>query len=81
MTTKTYESIKRLLVERFSIDPAIIRPEANLQEDLHLDSMDAIDLLLALNDTFSVRIPEKSLEGIHTLAELVQAVEANKIRL
>ena len=43
--------------------------------------MDAIDLLLALNETFSVRIPEKSLEGIHTGDQLVQAVEANKFKL
>ena len=81
MTTKTYEKIKQLLVGRFSIDPAIIVPNADMQKDLGLDSMDAIDLLLALNETFSVRIPEKSLEGIHTVEQLVQAVEANKFKL
>lgn len=81
MTTKTYEKVKQLLVERFAIDVAAIRPESDLQKDLHLDSMDAIDLLLALNELFSIRIPEKSLESIHTLSQLVQAIDENKPKL
>lgn len=71
----TFDRLQKILVERFVIKLADIQPDADLQEDLKLDSMDAIDLLLAVNETFSIRIPEKTLEQIHTVADLVEAVK------
>ena len=71
----TFDRLQKILVERFVIKPEDIQPNADLQEDLKLDSMDAIDLLLAVNETFSIRIPEKTLEHIHTVSDLVEAVK------
>lgn len=79
MNQKLYEKVRDILVQRFAIAPNLISPEVDIQKDLHLDSMDAIDLLLALNESFSTRIPEKSLEHIHTLSELVNAIETHKV--
>lgn len=79
MNQKLYEKVRDILVQRFAIAPNLISPEVDIQKDLHLDSMDAIDLLLALNESFSTRIPEKSLEHIHTLSELVDAIEGHKV--
>ena len=75
MTATTFETIKNILVERFAINPSIVQPKTDLQNELNLDSMDAIDLLLAINETFNIRIPEQSLENIHTLDELIVCVE------
>jgi len=49
-----------------------------LHNDLQLDSMDAVDLLMAVNEKFSVRIPETMLETIHTVADLAAAIQASK---
>jgi acyl carrier protein len=75
MTTKTFEQLKHILVERFGIDPAAVQPITDLQKDLNLDSMDSIDLLLAINEVFDIRVPEQMLEDVHTISDLVAVVE------
>ncbi|OGT40951.1 MAG: hypothetical protein A3F13_02485 [Gammaproteobacteria bacterium RIFCSPHIGHO2_12_FULL_40_19] len=81
MTTRTFELVKHILVERFAIDPAKIHLATDLQKDLNLDSMDAIDLLLAINETFSIRVPEQMLENVHTMTQLIEMVEKHKPKL
>lgn len=81
MTTRTFEQLKHILVERFAIDSAKIQLTTDLQKELNLDSMDAIDLLLAINETFSIRIPEQTLENVHTIAQLIDVVEKYKPKL
>lgn len=78
MTTVVFEKIKYILVERFVIDSQKIHPEADLQKELGLDSMDAIDLLLAVNEAFAIRMPEQTLDDIHTVGQLVEVVEKYK---
>lgn len=77
-TNSTFDQIKEILVERFGIEADRIQPEASLQEDLALDSMDALDLLLAVNETCNSRIPEDVLENIHTISQLVSMVDKHR---
>ena len=78
MEDKTFNLLKWILTERFAIDPANIHENTDLQKDLNLDSMDAIDLLLAVNETFSIRISEQVLENVHTVSELVSVIGQHK---
>lgn len=78
MQSATIDLVKKILVERFAINPSLITPEVDLQKELNLDSMDALDLLLAVNETFNTRIPEESLEKIHTVAQLVQMIDQRR---
>ncbi len=73
--TELFDQVKQILVERFAIDPAQITPTADLEKTLKLDSMDAMDLLMTIDETFSIRIPEKTLDDVHTLSELVAVIE------
>lgn len=77
MTNDIFDQFKHILVERFAINPALVRPETDLQTELKLDSLDAIDLLFAVNDTFGINISDKTLENIHTIADLVNEIEKN----
>jgi len=74
MDAALFERVKKLLVERFAIDPARIHPETHFQKELNFDSMDALDLLLAVNEVFSIRVPEQALERINTVSDLVEAI-------
>ncbi|HLB56714.1 MAG TPA: phosphopantetheine-binding protein [Coxiellaceae bacterium] len=74
----TFDQVKQILVERFAVNSALVRPETDLEKELKLDSLDAIDLLIAVNDTFGIHISDKTLEHIHTIADLVAVVEKNK---
>lgn len=78
MTVRIFEQLKKILVERFDVDPSKILPETDLQKDLNLDSMDAIDLLLAINESFMIRVPEQTLENVHTISQLVSVIAAHK---
>lgn len=73
MTTE--EQVKKILAERFMIDPAKIALKSDLQKELKLDSLDALDLLFAVNETFSLHLPEQILENIHTVGDLVACIE------
>ena len=75
MTTQIFKQVQQILVERFAIDAANVRLETDLEKELKLDSMDAMDLLLAVNETFKIRIPEETLEKVHTIGELVGVIE------
>lgn len=81
MNPKTYETLKKILIDRFAINPAYIQPTATFQKELGMDSMDAVDLLLAINETFDIRIPEKTLESVHTVEEMVVCIERHKPKL
>lgn len=78
MEKDTFETVKQLLVERFAIASESITPNVELEGGLGLDSMDAMDLLLAVNETFSVRVSEQSLENIHTVSDLVTEIDKRK---
>ena len=75
MRMQIQDQLKTILIERFNIDPALIHPTVSLQKELKLDSMDAVDLLLAVNDVFSIQLPEEMLGKIHTLNDLTICVE------
>ena len=56
--------VDKVLTEGFEIEPANIRPEALLREDLGLDSLDAVDLIVALEKQFGLRIEESEARAI-----------------
>jgi len=70
-----FEKIKTLLDERFAIEPSLVLLTADLHKDLGLDSMDSVDLLLAVNETFGIQVRPEALSDIHTIQDLVTAIE------
>ncbi len=59
------------LVEEFELDPEALSPEANLYADLGLDSLDAVDMVIVLENAFRFKIrEEQSLRAIRTLGDL-----------
>lgn len=73
-----FAKVKALLIERFVIDEALITPEVNLQNELNMDSMDAMDLLLAVNEAFHIQVPEQALADIHTVGDLVEVIKKHR---
>ena len=67
--------MKTILTERFGVTSERIVLTARFQEDLGLDSLDAVDLLFAVNDTFGTRIPGEALSDIHTVSQLAALIE------
>ena len=64
------------MVEEFEADEELLTPEARLREDLGLDSLDGVDLVIALEAAFGFRIGEEEIRGIKTLGDVHDRIRA-----
>lgn len=65
-----------LLVEELGLDRDKITLEATFEEDLEVDSLGVVELLMALEDNFDVKIPDEEAETITTVGQAVDVIEA-----
>ena len=68
------KTIKDILVAEFACDPAALRPEVNLFTDLDLDSIDAVDLCMRLQQETKKKVTPEDCRQIRTLADVTKAV-------
>lgn len=73
-------TINKALAREFELDPDSLRPEATLYEDLELDSLDAVDMVIVLEEAFSFKIgtDEAMLRSIRTMQDLYDFVMAKR---
>ena len=69
------KAVRDILVSDFEIDPAALKPETNLFTDLDLDSIDAIDLTVRLQQETGRKVNPEDFRSIRTLADVVAAVK------
>lgn len=67
--------LRELLAEKFEVDPARITPEADLYRDLDLDSIDAVDLVIKLQEMTGKRIKPDEFKSVRTIGDVVVAVD------
>lgn len=70
-----FEKIKDILVKEFSIDASKLTPNAQLVEDLDLDSIDAVDLVVRLQSVIGCKVEPDDFRQIRTLQDMVDAIE------
>ncbi len=74
--TDILERIRTIFKENFDIDPERVTPEAHLFEDLDLDSIDAVDLAIKLQELTGRRIRPDEFKSVRTVSDVVAAVES-----
>ncbi|MBJ6765894.1 acyl carrier protein [Myxococcaceae bacterium JPH2] len=74
LAEKAIQIVNQTLVSEFELDPAAVVPEARMREDLHLDSLDAVDLIVALEKALGVQIPETEAREMRTVGDVHQYV-------
>ena len=72
-----FDKVKELIAEQLDVKADDITETSNIQDDLGADSLDVVDLVMALEDEFDVEIPEDQVENIKTVGSLVSYIEAN----
>lgn len=70
------EYLRGVLVELFEIKPEQVVPEANLYEDLDIDSIDAVDLILKLKDLTGRKIQPQAFKHVRTVGDVIDAIQA-----
>ncbi|HEV7654942.1 MAG TPA: acyl carrier protein [Mycobacteriales bacterium] len=68
------EEVRTAVAEHLGIEPALLRDQASLSQDLGLDSLAGIELATALEDRFALRITDDELAGLRTYGELERLV-------
>lgn len=69
--------VNQILVDEFEVEEAALEPSRPLA-DLGLDSLDGVDLVVALEKAFRVRIPEQEARSIRTLADIYARVQSRQ---
>lgn len=72
------EDVKEVVVEQLSVDAAEVKEESKFVEDLGADSLDVVELVMALEEKFDIEIPDEDAEKIATVADAVKYIEDNK---
>ncbi len=70
-----FDKLKNILADDFEIEPEKLVLDANLFEDLELDSIDAVDLAVKLQEFTGQKIPPENFKQIKTIADVVSAIE------
>ncbi len=71
-----FEKIKELICEQFAVDPASITEDTNFLQDLSADSLDFVELVMNIEDTFELpEISEDEIRSIQTVGDLVAYVK------
>ena len=69
------DKMKDILVEQLECDPEDITMESLLVDDLGADSLDAIDIVMSVEDTFKVEVPDEIIEKSETVGDIVNYIE------
>lgn len=72
---QVFHTLKSTLVEQFELDPAKITPEARLQEDLDLDSIDAVDMIIKLQEITGRKVRPEDFKEVRTVADVQRVIE------
>ena len=62
--------IRGVVARQLGVEPSEVVPDASLQEDLGADSLELVELLMALEDEFDIEVPEEVAETITTIADV-----------
>ncbi len=70
-----YEKFKQILAEQLDADVESITPETDIADDLGADSLDVVEMLMAIEDEFDIEIPDEEIENLKTVGNVVDYIQ------
>ena len=74
MDQELFARFRKCAVEVLSVDESAVVPDANFGDDLDADSLDLVELVMALEEEFDISVPEEELEGVETVQQALDLV-------
>lgn len=65
------EKIREVVAKKFKVQPQNVNESTRLREDLNVDSLDAVELIMELEDTFNVKIADDEAQKLKTIGDIV----------
>jgi acyl carrier protein len=73
-----FDEVKEVIVEQLNVSPDEVKPESRFVEDLGADSLDVVEMIMALEEKFEIEIPDNEAEKIKTVQDVVDYIEKAK---
>ena len=71
-----FARVKKIVTEQLEVEPSDVTPEANFANDLNADSLDTVELVMALEEEFDIEIPDEAAEKITTVQASVDFINS-----
>ena len=71
----TFEKVRDIIVEQLSVDESMVTLDTNLMKDLEADSLDAVEIIMAIEEEFDIEIPDEEAEKFQLVGDLVKYVD------
>ena len=72
-----FDAIKEIIIDQLKVDAADVTMETHLMKDLEADSLDAVEIIMAIEDEFDLEVPDEAAEKFQTVGDIVKYVEEN----
>ena len=72
-----FEKVREIIVEQLGVDESDVTMDTHLMKDLAADSLDAVEIIMAIEDEYGIEIPDEDAEKFQSVSDLVKFVEAN----
>ena len=73
-----FEKLQSVVADQLDVEPEKVTLEANIAEDLGADSLDIVDLVMAIEEEFDMEVPDDAVEKIKTVGDIVNYIESNQ---
>ncbi|MDR5658753.1 acyl carrier protein [Serpentinicella sp. ANB-PHB4] len=73
-----FEKIQEIISNQLSISPDKITPASTLSDDLDADSLDAVEIIMAAEDAFSIEIPDEDAEKFQSISDIIEYIEKHQ---
>lgn len=73
-----FDDIAKVVAEQLNVEVSEIKPESRFTEDLGADSLDVVELVMALEEQFNIEIPDEEAEKIKTVQDAINYIEAKQ---
>ena len=77
MNKEIFERVKKIVVEQLEVEENTVNTEASFANDLGADSLDTVELVMALEEEFDIEIPDEAAEQIDTVGKAVDYISSN----
>ncbi len=72
-----FDEVREILAEQLDVDKDGIEMNSKLAEDLGADSLDAIDIVMTIEDQYAIEVPDENIENMKTVEDIVSFIESN----
>ncbi|WP_315168624.1 acyl carrier protein [Metaclostridioides mangenotii] len=73
-----FDKVVEIIIDQLGVEDKVITAETSLMKDLEADSLDAVEIIMALEDEFELEIPDEDAENFKSIGDIVKYLESQK---